>query len=134
MPALESHDAARSAGTPMPRDEGTVDIRSTQAGYSNKTRSGRARDAAPTAPVRPATTPASAAPDAAPVDRVELSPAARELSARLASGPDAAGDLSADRLRELTGRMQSGYYARSEVVDRVLQGALTELTRDPAQG
>jgi hypothetical protein len=113
-----------------------VDIRSTPSGYNPKTPSSRARDAAsapaPAAsPTRPAA--ASAAPaDAAPVDRVELSSAARELNQRLESGTGDSG-LSPERIQLLASRMRSGYYDQAPTVDRILDGVRSELTRDDSR-
>ena len=104
-----------------------VDIRSTPSGYGSKTQAGRTRDVAATAPSKPGVNPAAAA-EEPPVDRVELSQTARQLNASLERDP-AAGGLSAERIRQLATRVQSGYYDRADTVDRVLQGVLAELTR-----
>jgi hypothetical protein len=104
-----------------------VDIRSTPSGYSPKTQTGRARESAPNAAARPGSAPAGS-PDEAPVDRVELSSAARELSARL-DDASAAGGLSPERMREIAGRMRSGHYDQAATVDRILEGVRSELTR-----
>ena len=104
-----------------------MDIRSTPSGYGSKTQAGRARDVAATTPVRPGANPVAPT-DETPVDRVELSQAARELNARIESGADAGG-LSAERIRQLATRVQSGYYDRADTVDRVLQGVLAEFAR-----
>ena len=109
-----------------------MDIRSTPSGYTPKAQTGRARDAAPASSAR-STGPAPAPADETPVDRVELSPAARELNARLGGG-DPSGGLTAARIRELVGRLQSGYYSRSEVVDRVIRRALADLSDSSSQG
>jgi hypothetical protein len=108
-----------------------VDIRSTPSGLTPQAQSGRARGATPAAAPRPGAPPATPA-DAASVDRVELSPAARELNARLESGA-AEGGLSPERLRQITGRMQGGYYDQAGVIDRVLKGVLSELARGDSQ-
>ena len=104
-----------------------VDIRSTPSGYGSKTQAGRAREILATVPAKPGVNPAGAT-DETPVDRVELSTAARELNARLENGQEAGG-LSAERIRQLATRVQNGYYDRADTIDRVLQGVLAELTR-----
>lgn len=105
-----------------------MDIHSTPSGYSPKAQSGRTRDAAATSATP---RPAAAAPrpaDEAPVDRVELSSAARELNARLETAA-AAGGLSPERIGQLAGRMRSGFYDQDSTVNRILEGVRSELTR-----
>ena len=46
-----------------------------------------------------------------PADRVDLSAAGRELAARLGAYVATPPGLSAERIRELVGRMSSGYYS-----------------------
>jgi hypothetical protein len=104
-----------------------VDIRSTPSGYSPKTQTGRAREAnAPAAP-RPGTPPAAPS-DETKVDRVEISAAAIELNARLARA-ESTGGLSPERIRQLAGRMNDGYYDQPATIDRILEGVRAEITR-----
>jgi hypothetical protein len=63
-----------------------------------------------------------------PVDRVELSSVARELSQRLDSGT-ADGGLSPERIQQLASRMRSGHYDQAPTVDRILEGVRSELDR-----
>jgi hypothetical protein len=128
FPGALPQDAAKSAGVLASIAGGIVDIRSTPSGYTPKTQTNRTRDAAPAAPSRPGASPAGPV-EEAPVDRVELSSAARELNQLLESGQAAEG-LSAARIQQLAGRMNNGYYAQVGTIDRILKGALTELARD----
>jgi hypothetical protein len=59
-------------------------------------------------------------------DRVEISEAARELSLRAA--PDGERALAPERLKEILGRLASGYYDRPEVQEVVARRALTDLS------
>lgn len=107
-----------------------MDIRSTSSGTTPKTQAQRARDTAPANASRPGASPPAAG--GAPVDRVELSPEARELNARAAR--DAAADgLPADRLAAIAERLRSGYYDRPDVVERML-ARLSDEFRAPSQG
>ena len=104
-----------------------MDIRSTPSGYSPKTQSGRTRETTPAATTRPGAAPTGPAEDTV-VDRVELSNAARELNERLAHG-ESTGGLSPERIRQLASRMKSGYYDQHSTVNRILEGARSEITR-----
>ena len=109
-----------------------MDIRSRASGYSPNAQLGRTRDAGAAAATRPAAAAPGSAEDSQ-VDRVELSGAARELSARLANGePDAA--LSAERIRQIATRMRSGAYDQANTIDRILEGVRSELTRGDSRG
>ena len=104
-----------------------MDIRSTPSATTRQTGTGRARDAAPAAAPRAATNPPAPA-TGTPVDRVELSAAARELNARL-DAAQPTGGLSAERTQQLAERIRSGFYDQPETIDRVIARVLGELTR-----
>jgi hypothetical protein len=104
-----------------------VDIRSTPSATTRQTGAGRARDAAPAAAPRAATNPPAPA-AGPPVDRVELSAAARELNARL-DAAQATGGLSAERTRQLAERIRTGFYDRPDTIDRIIARVLGEFTR-----
>jgi len=102
-----------------------VNIRSTPSGLTPKTQAQRARDTAPANASRPGGP--APGPGGVPVDRVELSPEARELSAR--AGRDTGTDgLSPERLAVLTERLRSGYYDRPDTVDRLVDRLAGERT------
>jgi hypothetical protein len=102
-----------------------LNIRSTPSGLTPKTQAQRGRDTAPATAGRPGgPAPGAAGP---PVDRVELSPEARELSARANREPET-GSLTPERLAVLAERMRSGYYDRPDTVERLLDRLASELT------
>ena len=108
-----------------------MDVRSTSYRYTPKTQTGIARETTPE-PQR-AGVPISPPADTR-VDRVELSPVARELSARIGSTlPEAPGDLSAEKLLLISGRIASGYYDQPESIDRDLNGVLGEPGSDASK-
>ncbi len=95
-----------------------MDIRSTPSGYAPKPASGRTRETNADAANRQGASPQLPSEDSR-TDRVELSAAARELQAQLEQPADATG-LTPARMQQLSQRMNSGYYDRSETVDRIL--------------
>ena len=86
------------------------------------------KPSSPSAPVRPDATPAPApaAPAAKQQDGVTISPQGRELQQRDAGGASASGELSAERLQEVLGRISSGYYDQPQIQAAVV----SRLARD----
>src|SRR5262245_7320053 len=85
--------------------EDRMDVRPTPSGFTPRPpTTSRARGATPASPNRPVGTPPAAG-DEMGLDRVELSPAALELSARLDDAVPVAPELSADRTRQVAERM-----------------------------
>ena len=106
-----------------PVSGGSVDIRSTPSGYTPKPAAGRTREANADTANRQGVSPQLPSGDAR-TDRVELSAAALELQAQLEPPANAAG-LTPARMQQLSQRMSSGYYDRTEVVDRILARVIT---------
>jgi hypothetical protein len=108
-----------------------LDIRSTPSAGSRQTETGRARDAASPAAARAAAVP-SIPPASAPVDRVELSAAARELARLEDARSD--GGVSVERMRLLGSRIRVGHYDRADTVDRITTRVLDEIAGNDSQG
>lgn len=104
-----------------------MDVRSTPSGMTPRPPlAGRTRHTgAPASPSRPVGTPPAAG-DEMTLDRVELSPAAIELNAALEHGPAPTGGLTEQRARQVAERMTSGFYDRSETVDRIVDRIFSE--------
>ena len=103
-----------------------MNVRPTQVGPGSPRDAGalnRARQADPAADVA-----AGARTQGAPPDQVELSEAARELQANLATRPPA--DLSPERWNTILGRLSQGHYDRPDVRDRIIERLAHELENE----
>jgi hypothetical protein len=103
-----------------------MNVRPTQVGPGSPCDAGalkRARSAEPAAEAPEATRIPGA-----PSDQVELSEAARELQANLATRAPA--DLSPERWNAILGRLSQGHYDRPEVRDRIIERLAHELENE----
>jgi hypothetical protein len=107
-----------------------MEIRPHSPGPQHRAGTGRAKESTSGAagvPV-PSDAHAPAPPVRSRTDRVEISSAVRSLESAAAAEAVPARVLAPERLREITERMQSGYYQESHVIDGVINGLLADLT------
>ena len=91
-------------------------------------RTGAAPEARPVE--RDETAPAAEAPG---IDRVELSPEARQLESALRAQNLSLTQLAPERLRQVLDRIASGHYDRPEVIDQTVRQIASELSDPPVQ-
>jgi hypothetical protein len=112
------------------RDEEIMTVRPTSSGQIPGTAIGRSdRTAGPapaSRPTEPNTTSASGT-TGTRRDDVQISAQARQLQQADAATRGPAGELSAERLRQVLGRMNDGHYDQPEVQDTVLRRVAREL-------
>jgi hypothetical protein len=101
-------------------------VRPTTSGQTPRPGIDRAgKPAAPAAPGRSNDTPAASA-AAARRDDVQISAQARELQ-HLDAGRGAAGEIAPERLRDVLGRISTGYYDQPQVRDEVIRRLAQDL-------
>ena len=101
-------------------------VRPTPSGQTPRPAIGRTERPATPAPASRPAEPAPPAVGGTRRDDVQISPQARELQ-QLDAARSAGGELSADRLHQILGRMNDGHYDRPEVQDKVIRRLAREL-------
>lgn len=102
-------------------------VRPTPSGQTPRSPIGRTDRTAPSAPSQRQAEPNPAAAAGVRGDRVQISSQARELQQLDLAARGPGGELPAERLRQVLGRMNDGHYDRPDVQEQVIRRLARDL-------